>query len=665
MQQLKLDDFLNYNFLSAVKLAPSGKAAAYLVSSAEWEQNDYLTDLYLVDGDNRLRLTQSGHVKAFVWNDDETLFYTEQRKTDKTAPFGCTELFRLHIGGEAELVMTVDGAAVLEGILQSGVFVFSRVDNLRHQQALQGLDGEEYASRAAELKAEDSIVTVFDEYPFWFNSRGIINKTRKAIYLCDTLKKNFVRVTPELFRVELMAVEGSRIIYSGSAFETVEAPKAGAYIYDVSTEKTTCVHPEGISRIHSVALWGGRAVVASSKADVHGLSQCPDIDLIDSDNGKAKRLCTYEAELTINNPVGSDCRYGGGTLVKAAGGWLYFIRAMEETSQLWRMNSDGYAEPVYEGDGSVDCFDVRSGSICMVAMQGMRLQELYWMKEEGLAVRVTSWNDDLFLSVPPVMPESLNFQNADGDSIHGFVLKPVGYDPAKRYPAILDIHGGPYTSYGAVYYHEMQYWAGQGYFVLFCNPRGSAGRGNAFGNISGKFGTIDYDDIMAFCDHVLEAYPAIDPARVGVTGGSYGGYMTNWIIGHTDRFAAAASQRSISNFVTMEGTSDIGATFTAGQVLASTHTDVKTMWEHSPLRCAGYCKTPTLFIHSEQDYRCWMVEALQMYTTLIHNGVPTKLCLFHGENHELSRSGHPKSRVRRLQEITAWMDRFLKQKEEV
>jgi len=226
---------------------------------------------------------------------------------------------------------------------------------------------------------------------------------------------------------------------------------------------------------------------------------------------------------------------------------------------------------------------------------------------------------------------------------------------------ILDIHGGPHLTYGAVYYHEMQYWANHGYYVICCNPRGGESRGNEFGYICGRFGTIDYDDIMAFCDEALKAYPDMDEKHMGVTGGSYGGFMTNWIIGHTNRFAAAASQRGIANFVSMEGTSDIGTLFAERQILATTHTNLEKMWKQSPLKYADRCTTPTLFIHSEEDYRCWMVEALQMYSTLIHHGVPTRLCLFHGENHELSRGGKPKGRIRRLQEITAWMDKYLKE----
>ena len=131
----------------------------------------------------------------------------------------------------------------------------------------------------------------------------------------------------------------------------------------------------------------------------------------------------------------------------------------------------------------------------------------------------------------------------------------------KKYPAILDIHGGPKTAYGEIFYHEMQVWANEGYFVFFCNPIGSDGRDNVFADLRGKYGTCDYRNIMDFTDEVLRRYPAIDEKRLGVTGGSYGGFMTNWIIGHTNRFAAAVSQRSISSWLTMEYTSDIGYNF--------------------------------------------------------------------------------------------------------
>ena len=165
---------------------------------------------------------------------------------------------------------------------------------------------------------------------------------------------------------------------------------------------------------------------------------------------------------------------------------------------------------------------------------------------------------------------------------------------------------------------------------------------------------------MEFTDEVLRRYPQIDAKRLGMTGGSYGGFMANWIVGHTDRFAAVASQRSISNYLSKCLTTDIGYYHNLSAIQADPWTSFDKMWAHSPLKYADKAVTPTLFIQSDEDYRCWMGDAIQMLQALLLHGVPAKMCLFHGENHELSRNGKPKNRVGRLSEITQWMDKYCK-----
>nr|WP_279381058.1 S9 family peptidase [Alkaliphilus hydrothermalis] len=259
-----------------------------------------------------------------------------------------------------------------------------------------------------------------------------------------------------------------------------------------------------------------------------------------------------------------------------------------------------------------------------------------------------------------IKPEKLTIETDQDVMIDGWIMKPADFDANKKYPAILNIHGGPKTVYSDVYYHEMQYWANEGYVVFFCNPRGSDGKGNEFVDIRGKYGTIDYDDIMKFTDAVIEKCDFIDTESIGVTGGSYGGFMTNWIIGHTHRFKAAASQRSIANWTSFFGTTDIGYFFADDQITATPWNTQEKLWKHSPLAYADKVKTPTLFIHAEADYRCWVVEGMQMFTALKFHGVPSRMCMFREENHELSRSGKPKHRIRRLEEITNWFNQYLK-----
>lgn len=257
--------------------------------------------------------------------------------------------------------------------------------------------------------------------------------------------------------------------------------------------------------------------------------------------------------------------------------------------------------------------------------------------------------------------ETLYFLNTDGVDIDGFVMKPVGYEPGKRYPGILHIHGGPKMVFGPGFHHEMQLWAASGFFVCYCNPRGSCGKGNAFADLQGKYGEVDFRDLMEFTDEVLRRYPEIDADRMGVAGGSYGGFMTNWVIGHTDHFRCAVSQRSIANYVGDYLLSDIGYYYVPDQQLGTIWEHPENLWKASPLTYAYRVKTPTLFIHADKDYRCTLANGLEMFAALKLHGVESKLCMFYGENHGLSREGKPSNRISRLSEILHWMEGHLKE----
>lgn len=202
--------------------------------------------------------------------------------------------------------------------------------------------------------------------------------------------------------------------------------------------------------------------------------------------------------------------------------------------------------------------------------------------------------------------------------------------------------------------------ASNGYIIIYTNPHGSSGRGVKFSDIRGRYGEIDYEDLMNFVDEAIKKYPQIDPDKMAIYGGSYGGFMTNWTIGHTDRFKAAVSQRSISNWTSFYGVSDIGYYFASDQTNSNPWDSLDKMWDQSPIKYADKAKTPTLFIHADEDYRCPLEQGIQMYAKLKLNGVDTKMVVFHHENHELSRSGKPKARVKRLTEIKNWFDKHLK-----
>lgn len=256
--------------------------------------------------------------------------------------------------------------------------------------------------------------------------------------------------------------------------------------------------------------------------------------------------------------------------------------------------------------------------------------------------------------------EEVWFKGHDGFDLHGWILKPPGFDPSQKYPSILQIHGGPQTQYGNIYMHEFHYLAAAGYVVYWSNPRGSQGYGeNVTGAIYGQWGTVDYDDVMAWADHVAKL-PYIDTDRMGVTGGSYGGYMTTLIIGRTHRFKAAVAQRVVSNFLSFYGSSDLNAGLEHLAGTAAPWDDMATCWAQSPISYIGNARTPTLVIHSENDHRCDQEQGEQVFVALRRLGVDTELLLLPGESHGVSRGGRTDRRIARLEHMLGWFERYLK-----
>jgi dipeptidyl aminopeptidase/acylaminoacyl peptidase len=241
----------------------------------------------------------------------------------------------------------------------------------------------------------------------------------------------------------------------------------------------------------------------------------------------------------------------------------------------------------------------------------------------------------------------------DGCAVHGWVLVPRGDGP---HPVLLNIHGGPFTQYTASVFDEAQVYVDAGYAVVMCNPRGSAGYGQEHGrSIRQRMGTLDFADVIDFLDGALAAQPSLDASRVGIMGGSYGGYLTAWIIAHDHRFAAAIVERGYLDPEAFIGTSDIGDFFTDEY----TGVDPEAIRSQSPQAVVHQVTTPTLVIHSENDLRCPLPQGERYYAALKRAGVDTRLLVFPGENHELSRSGRPRHRLQRFEAILDWWSRYL------
>lgn len=255
----------------------------------------------------------------------------------------------------------------------------------------------------------------------------------------------------------------------------------------------------------------------------------------------------------------------------------------------------------------------------------------------------------------------LSVSSADGLEIQGWLLTPSGFSEGSdaKHPLIVQIHGGPHAMYGYAMFHEMQLMAARGYAVLSTNPRGSAGYGEQFtGSTRGRWGEADMPDVIAAVEHV-SSLPWIDTDRMGITGGSYGGYLTNWIIGHDPRFKAAVTQHCVSNFHSFFGTSDIGTTFGAFEFDGVPWKDAEKLLRYSPISYVDSITTPLLILHSEQDHRCPIEQAEQMYTALAYLERDVAFVRFPEEGHELSRSGTPSRRLARLHHLIGWFDSHL------
>lgn len=665
MENLRTDDFTQYSFLSGLEYNPSGDFACFVVHKADVEENGYKSNLWLYDvkADRYNQLTNFDKERGFIWLDDEHILFPGMRNAkDKEKAEGGEEFtvyYKISIrGGEAReafrIPLGVRGIRSIDGTR----FLLTATYN-PNRPSLDSMSDEEKGKELKKRK-DAKAYDVFEEIPFWINGGGVTNKDRTRLYIYDTSTGKYEALTAESFDVDGLRLnsDNTKAIILGQTWEGKMDIQNALYILDIATKSLRQLTPTEVFAWSDAHFVGDTLLCMGKDMKEYGLNQNATFYVVDIETGE-KSLLTPDFDISTWNSVGSDCRLGGGDSHRVDEGFFYFITTEGGSSYINRLDLQGNIEKITNAPGSVDSYTVRDGKILFIGMRESRLQELYSL--DASERKITDFNDWVVAERSLSTPEAISVETAPGVTIDGWVMKPVGYEEGKTYPAILDIHGGPKTVYGEVFFHEMQYWANQGYFVFFCNPRGSDGKGNDFADIRGKYGTIDYDDIMAFTDAVLAKYTDIDQGRLGVTGGSYGGFMTNWIIGHTDRFKAAASQRSISNWVSMGFTTDIGYFFESDQMATDPWQDIDKVWWHSPLKYADKVKTPTLFIHSDQDYRCWVPEALQMFTALRYFGVEAKMCLFKGENHELSRSGKPKNRISRLREITQWFDKYLKE----
>ena len=652
---IQLEDFLQYQYPSNPMYNFDGSRLAIQWAKAEVKKNNYQQDIWIIENNKARRLTTGHQSNLICWLDNETILLTRPLPDAKPQT---TALWTIKVtGGEAQPLAVLPFVASQYRLINQNHLIVSGLIDAANPDLYQASD--KVRSAYFELQNSQADYRVLDEVPYYYNNVGFVNKQRTALFDVSLKPFKVKRLTKETESVDDFLVEGEKVYY------TFTCPKAKlnrhGSIASVSfnSGRKTVLYGQNDYVLGNLFVMNKQLYVLASDEKEFGINE----------TAKFYQVGKNELKLVADNPdslgcsLGSDCTLGGGQAMQVDGQLRYSLCTRHNHTVLVISTADFKTEREYEVNGAIYSLAVKNGQVTVVGLLNNQLCEVYRLDEKQQVFKqLTHFNDHILKNKYVADYHQINYIS-DGWNLTGWVMLPQDYQAGKTYPAILDIHGGPRAAYGEVFYHEMQLWANRGYVVMFTNPVGGDGFGDKFADIRGKYGQVDYRGLMTFVDAVLKKYPNIDDHRVGVTGGSYGGFMTNWIIGHTDRFAVAASQRSISNWTSFRYTSDIGPWFGQDQNGAAIDTDPKAVWSLSPLAYANKAKTPTLFIHSDEDYRCPLSEGMQMMQALIMHDVPVRMVIFKGENHELSRSGKPQHRVRRLQEITDWFDKYLQPKQ--
>lgn len=654
MQKIKINDLIDYQFISLLSANPSKTNHAYVLSKPNIGENNYQSTLY-VGTHKALDLETS---KSYFWETDTSLLIPFAKNEDeKQAQKEMkTILYRYDLNLKTFEYLTTLYVPVYNLIVVNEETWIIQTSLSEKEHVLY----EDPANRDDYLKQvkDQDLYEIIETIPF-YSDGGTFTRSQKGQILSYNPK---TKVYTNLFdkdistRVLSYNKHTKKLYILAKEFTQVLDFYSDAYTYHVETQELKKVYEnDNALAIGDFFELNETTYLFASDNKKYGINQNSDFYLL------KEGVATHHTDFgrSSYNSTGSDVRLGGNVSTHIIADKYYFVGTYQDRTVLYQF--DGTLTEIYAPKGSIDGILFLEDTVLGVGLFDNKLQELYHFNlEDNSYTQITNHNTDALKDKYVAKPIYHNIVDGE-DQMDGWVLLPENYDEEKKYPAILDIHGGPKTIYNENFFHEMQVWANAGYIVFFCNPRGGDGYGDDFADIRGLYGSIDYQDIMDFTDFVLKNY-AIDENRMGVTGGSYGGFMTNWIVSHTDRFKAAATQRSISNWISFYGTSDIGYYFGPDQTDADPLDDFEKAWEHSPLKHARNIKTPLLFIHSDQDYRCPIEQAMQLYTVVKKQGVDTRFVWFKNENHNLSRGGKPKSRIKRLEEITQWMDLYLNEK---
>jgi dipeptidyl aminopeptidase/acylaminoacyl peptidase len=650
---LSSEDLYEFRFLTDAQISPDGARVAYSVKTANAARDGYQGVIWLVLFDGAkpaVQLTAGGSQDATpLWSPDgERLAFTSDRgavpKGRKRAP---RNTFVLDLGGGQARQLTHFGDDCSD--------------------LAWSPDGRSLAFIVRDPKDssdEDDGVRVYDRARYKSDEGGLLDDRRKHIWTVGADGAGPRRLTEGDWddAQPTFSPDGREIAFVSNRTDRRDLNTvADIHVAALSGGTRRITDGEGSYGNPSwspdgavITVYGTDRAIGSSARNIH-------VWAFPKAGGKGRDLLAGW-DRTVGSSVISDMRAQAQTLPPAwtADGRILFLGSDQGTANAYSCAASG-GDVRAESKGSHQVvswsLDHSRRRFAAVVATATDPGNLFVGAVGGPMRKASCLNDELLAARYVAAPERVEFTGADGWKIKGWLLKPRGFDRAKKWPLVLEIHGGPHTAYGHSFFHEFQLLVGRGYAVLFTNPRGSHAYGERFVEACvGDWGGKDYEDLMAGVDHVL-GLGWIDPKRLYVTGGSYGGFMTNWIVGHTDRFRAAVTQRSISNNVSAFGTSDIGWHFWEHEMGDATPwRDAEKLVFRSPLTYVTNVKTPLLLLHAERDLRCPIEQAEQLFTALKVLGKEAVFVRFPEDNHDLTRGGKPKHRVEHARRIADWFD---------